>query len=294
MDWQRKSSFQVEVTFSEKLFQEGESMLGAIAGDIIGSRFEFDNHKSKAFDLFSEESTFTDDTVHTVALAESLLTGTPYPQLLKRYYGYYPSAGYGRNFNNWARSDSLKPYNSYGNGSAMRVSPVGWFFDDLELTLQHARLSASVTHSHPEGIKGAEAVAGAIFLARQGGSRAQVKDFVSRRCGYDLERSLDEIRPEYTFHVSCQGSVPEAIIAFLEGEDFEDTIRNAVSIGGDSDTIACIAGGIAEAFYGGVPSAIADQAWARLDDRLQGVTRRFLEAVMGDEGRSKNRVTRQV
>ncbi|ALC16887.1 ADP-ribosylglycohydrolase [Desulfuromonas soudanensis] len=254
-------------------------MLGALAGDIIGSRFEWANHKSKDFDLFTEESRFTDDTVHSVALAESLLDGRPYGELLRTYHRLYPDAGYGGRFDAWARGGDNRPYGSYGNGSAMRVSPVAWFYDDLEAVLEGARRSAVVTHDHPEGIKGAQAVAAGIFLGRSGAGKQGIRTFVEERFGYDLSASLDSIRPGYTFDATCQGSVPEAFIAFFEGEDFEDTLRNAVSLGGDSDTLACIAGSLAEGFYGAVPEAIAGEVWGRLDKRLAAVVRRFLRAL---------------
>jgi ADP-ribosylglycohydrolase len=249
-------------------------MLGAIAGDIIGSRFEFNNLRAKDFLLFHPACVFTDDTVHTLALAESLLTGRPFVQLLKEYFFAYPDAGYGARFRAWAASASETPYNSFGNGAAMRVSPVGWFFNDLATILAEARRSAEVTHNHPEGVKGAQAVAAAIFLARQRADKFWIRRYLEKKFGYNLHRRLDEIRPIYHFDVSCQGSVPEAIIAFLEATDFEDAIRNAISIGGDSDTIACIAGSIAEAFYG-LPEAIERQLWRYLDHRLSSVARQF-------------------
>ena len=254
-------------------------MLGALAGDIIGSRFEWANYKSKDFDLFTEASRFTDDTVHTVALAESLLDGRPYGELLRAAYRLFPDAGYGGRFRAWAIGEENRPYGSYGNGSAMRVSPVAWFYDDLEAVLEGAWRSAVVTHDHPEGIKGAQAVAAGIFLGRSGIGKEEIRTFVEERFGYDLSASLDSIRPGYTFDATCQGSVPEAFIAFFEGEDFEDTLRNAVSLGGDSDTLACIAGSLAEGFYGAVPEAIAGEVWRRLDERLAAVVRRFLLAL---------------
>ena len=250
-------------------------MLGAIAGDIIGSVYEWQPVKTTRFRLFHPQCCFTDDTVLTVALADSLIHGEPYVGLLKRYYRAYPQAGYGGMFHQWARSDDPQPYNSFGNGSAMRVSPVGFAFGTLDEVLDQARRSAEVTHDHPEGIKGAQAIASAIFLARTGGSREQVKGYVESAFGYDLDTPLDEIRPRYAFEVSCQGSVPQAIRAFLESRDFEHAVRLAVSLGGDSDTLACMAGGIAQAFYGGVPVEIARRAYEILDDSLADVTRRF-------------------
>ncbi len=255
-------------------------MLGAIAGDIIGSRFEWHNHKSKEFDLFSDDSHFTDDTVLTVALADSLLSGTPFVDRLKEYYHRYPRAGYGGRFQQWAASDIRQAYGSCGNGSAMRVSPVGWYFNDLPTVLSEARHSAVVTHDHPEGIKGAQATAASIFLARSGENKADIRDFIVARFGYRFDFTLDDIRPYYRFDVTCQGSVPQALQAFFEANDFEDAIRNAISIGGDSDTIACITGGIAEAFYGEVPARITDQIWCRLDTSLADVVRRFRSALV--------------
>jgi ADP-ribosylglycohydrolase len=252
-------------------------MLGAIAGDIIGSVFENDPIKTTFFPLFHLESQFTDDTVLTVALAESILDGTPYVRLLKRYFRAYPHAGYGAAFYRWARSDRQEPYNSFGNGSAMRVAPVGFAYDTLDQVLDQARRSAEVTHDHPEGVKGAQAVAVAVFLARTGHSKEQIRDAIATRFAYNLDRTLADVRPRYAFDVTCQGSVPEAILAFLESTSFEGAIRNAISLGGDSDTQACIAGGIAHAFYGEVPTPIAQEVYTRLDDRLAAVTRRFLE-----------------
>lgn len=253
-------------------------MLGAIAGDIIGSRFEHAAFKSTEFSLFHPRCRFTDDTVLTVALADSLLHGVPYVELLKSYYQSYPHAGYGGNFHRWARSDRSEPYNSWGNGSAMRVSPVGFAFDTLEEVLDQARRSAEVTHDHPEGIKGAQAVASSVFLARAGQTREQIKEYVEKSFGYDLSTPLEKIRPRYCFEVSCRASVPQAIRSFLESRDFEDAVRLAVSLGGDSDTLACMAGGIAQAFYGGVPEPIRRGVYERLDDRLGALTREFTEA----------------
>jgi ADP-ribosylglycohydrolase len=252
------------------------AMLGAIAGDIIGSRFEWHNIKRKQFELLQEDCHFTDDTVLTVAQADSLLSGVPFRDKLKEYFLLYPLAGYGGRFRMWASGPELEPYGSFGNGSAMRVSPVGWFFDDLDRVLAEARRSAAVTHNHPEGIKGAQATAAAIFLARRGEDKSAIQAFIEARFGYDFSRNLDEIRPGYRFDVSCQGSVPQALQAFFEAADYEDAIRNAISIGGDSDTIACITGGIAEAFYGPLSASLQRQVFAKLDARLGGVTREFL------------------
>jgi ADP-ribosylglycohydrolase len=252
-------------------------MLGGIAGDIIGSRFEHAPIRSKDFKLFNRYSLFTDDTVHTLAIAASLLDLTPYQEKLREYFHYYPNAGYGGRFRRWARSPQPKPYGSYGNGSAMRVSPVAWFYQDLETVIEEAMHSAEVTHNHPEGVKGAQAVASAIFMARSGASKRELRDFVTRRFEYSLDFSLDALQAHYSFDVSCQGSVPQAIFAFLVSEDFEDAVRIAVSFGGDSDTQACIAGSIAEAFYGKVPERIVGETIDRLDERLLGVLVRFRE-----------------
>ena len=254
-------------------------MLGAIAGDIIGSRFEWHNIKTKDFELFSPQSRFTDDTVLTIALADSLLSHVPCPIKLKEYFRRYPKAGYGGRFLQWAGDSDMEPYNSFGNGSAMRVSPVGWYFNDLSTVLREAANSASVTHNHPEGIKGAQATAAAIFLARTGQSKGDIRDFLVEQFAYDFDWKLEDIRPYYTFDVTCQGSVPQALQAFFEGTDFEDSIRNAISIGGDSDTIACITGGVAEAFYGEVPPEIRNEVFARLDESLSAMARQFMKAV---------------
>jgi ADP-ribosylglycohydrolase len=255
-------------------------MLGAIAGDIIGSIYEFNNHRSKDFPLFTPQSHFTDDTVLTVAIAELVLqdgspSGSSYVEQFHRYYQRYPDAGYGGRFGVWARTASPEPYNSWGNGSAMRVSPIGFAFDTLEKVLLEAEHCAAVTHNHPEGIKGAQATAAAIFLARTGSSKNTIKTYIMDTFGYDLQRTVDHIRPVYQFNESCQETVPEAIIAFLESMDFVDAIRTAISLGGDSDTLACITGGIAEAFYGGVPAAIANEILVRLDTPLRRVTEAF-------------------
>lgn len=250
-------------------------MLGAIAGDIIGSIYEFNNYRSKTFPLFSPLSRFTDDTVLTVAIADSILHGTPYVRTLQSYFDRYPDAGYGARFRQWGRSANPRPYSSWGNGSAMRVSPVGFAFADLATVQGEAINSAAVTHNHPEGLKGAQANALCIFLARQSYSKAAIKTYIETEFGYNLNRTLDQIRPTYKFNESCQETVPEAIIAFLESTDFEDAIRNAVSLGGDSDTLTCITGGIAEAFYGGVPEAIAAETLNRLDPPLRQITEVF-------------------
>jgi len=235
-------------------------ILGAIIGDIIGSAYEWHNVKTTDFHLFGKRTTFTDDSVLTVATMESILHQTDYGQSYHTYGREFPFAGYGGFFMDWIDKKDPKPYNSWGNGSAMRVSPVGWACNTLDEVLDLAKRSAEVTHNHPEGIKGAQATASAIFLARTGKSKAEIKQFIEQNFKYDLNRNLDEIRPDYQFDVSCQGSVPEAIIAFLESTDFEGAIRLAISLGGDSDTIACITGGIVEAFYGEIPEYIVENS----------------------------------
>jgi ADP-ribosylglycohydrolase len=254
-------------------------MLGAIAGDIIGSIYEFDNVKTKDFPLFSEESEFTDDSILTIAIADAVLGDRDYRQALKDYFRRYPNpmGSYGSRFFVWAASGGSEPYNSWGNGSAMRVSAIGFAFDDLESVLREAQRSAEVTHNHLEGIKGAQATAAAIFLSRTGQSKAEIKSYIETNFGYDLSRTVDEIRPVYQFNESCQKTIPEAIVAFLKSTDFEDAIRNAVSLGGDTDTLTCITGGIAQAFYGGVPEAIVREVFKRLDQPLREITEVFME-----------------
>jgi ADP-ribosylglycohydrolase len=250
-------------------------MLGAIAGDVIGSVHEFSRTKTKDFPLFDPECSFTDDTVLTVAVADCLLTGAPYVDKFHEYFRAYPRAGYGGMFSAWAAEERREPYNSWGNGSAMRVCPVGFAFTSLDEVLAEAKRSAESTHNHPEGVRGAQATAAAVFLARTGRSRHEIKETVEERFGYDLSRGLDEIRPGYRFMESCQETVPQALTAFLEAESFEDAIRNAISLGGDADTLACITGGIAEAFFGGVPGEIRRQAMRVLDDRLKRIVDEF-------------------
>lgn len=252
-------------------------MIGAIIGDIVGSIYEWNNIKTKEFPFFQDQCFFTDDTVMTIAVAEGLMNGgtkDDFIDAVKKYGRMYPGAGYGGRFGSWLFSENREPYYSWGNGSAMRTAAVGWWLDSLEETRRMAALAAGVTHDHPEGIKGAESTAAAIFLARTGHGKAEIKDYVEREFGYDLSRTLDEIRPGYRFNESCQDTVPQAIIAFLESTDFEDAIRNAISLGGDSDTLAAITGSIAEAAYG-VPQELKDKAWAYLDEPLRSVLRRW-------------------
>jgi ADP-ribosylglycohydrolase len=252
-------------------------MIGALAGDIIGSVYEWHNIKTKKFELFSSRCFFTDDSILTIALADSIMSGTPYVENLKTFYRWYPGGGYGGSFHRWAQSQNSEPYNSWGNGAAMRISPVGYAYEDLDMVLQKSREFTEITHNHPEGVKGGQATAAAIFLARRGTSKAEIKKFIETTFHYDLERHVDEIRPTYRFDESCQGTVPQAIRAFIDSTDFEDAIRTAVSLGGDSDTLACLTGGIAQAFYGSVPEAIEQRVYAILDDRLGGITRRFMQ-----------------
>lgn len=250
-------------------------MLGAMIGDIVGSVYEWQNIKTTDFILFQSHATFTDDTVLTAATAKALITDMSYTEAYQDFARRYGGRGYGGNFSRWIDADDPQPYNSWGNGSAMRVSPVGYAFDTVEEALAEAKRSAAVTHNHPEGIKGAQSTALAILMARQGASKSEIRQEISKRFDYDIGRKLDDIRPGYTFDVSCQGSVPEAIIAFLESEDYEDAIRKAVSLGGDSDTIACITGGIAEAFFGGVPEEIAAEGRKRLPEEFLGIIEDF-------------------
>lgn len=233
-------------------------ILGAIAGDIIGSSYEFNNIKSLDFELFTNDTFFTDDSVLTAATMYALLHSADYAKVYRSFGIRYPRRGYGGNFRKWLSANNPEPYNSWGNGSAMRVSPVGWYCDNIDDVLAEAKKSAEVTHNHPEGIKGAQAAASAVYLARTGKSKDEIKRFIVDSFGYDLNRTIDEIRPTFQFDESCQGTVPEAIIAFLESTDYENAVRLAVSIGGDSDTLAAIAGGIAEAFYQEIPEDIAD------------------------------------
>ena len=290
-------------------------MLGAIIGDIVGSVYEWNNIKTKDFPLFSDKCFFTDDTVVTIAVADAIMQGeeitlgsgidsygsvytTPdiYIDSMKKWGRLYPDSGYGGRFGSWLRNNDREPYNSWGNGSAMRVSPAGWVVAPRQFirmgfdgVLKLAKESAEVTHNHPEGIKGAQAVAMAIYFMRTGKARGDIqtyKDYLRRDLGnggdgafgdlfgYDMYRTLDEIRPVYKFNESCQETVPEAIIAFLDSTDFEDAIRNAISLGGDSDTLTAITGSIAEAAYG-IPQWISDKAWTYLDEPLKDVCRRW-------------------
>ena len=252
-------------------------MLGAIAGDIVGSVYEWQGTKIKDFRLFCADSRFTDDTVLTLATADAIMTDGDYRTQYQRWGRAFPNAGYGEAFAKWTFSALGASYYSYGNGSAMRVSPVGFAFDTESEVLAEAKRSAEVTHNHPEGIKGAQATALAIFMARSGADKAAIKNEIARRFEYDLDRTLEEIRPHYCFDITCQGSVPESILAFLESDSYEDAVRNAISLGGDADTQACIAGAIAEAFHGrdSIPEEIAQETLARLIPEMRDVLRRF-------------------
>jgi len=263
-------------------------MLGAIVGDIVGSPFEFDRNRntaySKNYPLVSDASCFTDDTVMTLAVADALMCSMPHKgdktseaefkhyviKSMRSFAGVYPNAGYGHNFSKWLRTPgNPQPYNSWGNGSAMRVSPVAWAFDNLEDVERYAAVSSRVTHNNPEGIRGAKATASAIFLARTGKTKNEIKHYISEKYYYDLSRSLDDIRPHYHHVESCQKTVPEAITAFLEGENFEDVLRSAVSLSGDADTLTAIAASIAEGFYG-IPEEISRLIIPKLGDFLMG------------------------
>ena len=251
-------------------------LYGAIGGDIIGSIYEWNGVKTKDFPLFSPLSQFTDDSVMTVATADALLHHLSYGDSYRKWGNLYPHAGYGGSFRQWLASSHPRPYNSWGNGSAMRISPVGFHARNEDEVLKEAKSSAEVTHNHPEGIKGARAAALAVFLANTGAPKQLIKEAMETRFGYDLSsRKLDDIRPAYSFDVSCMGTLPVAILAFLESDDYEDAIRNAVSMGGDSDTIAAITGGIALAFYKTMPQEIADEIESRLPNDMLEICRRF-------------------
>ena len=259
-------------------------MYGAILGDIIGSPYEFDRgNKTKNFPLFDKRCKFTDDSVMTIAVAEALMVSMGKSEAehkaalissMQKWGEMFPYAGYGGMFRRWLETENPQPYGSFGNGSAMRVSAAGWLYDTLEETREKARWTAEVTHNHPEGIKGAESVAAAIFLARTGHSKDEIKEYIVSEFGYDLSRTCDAIRPGYHHVESCQETVPEAITAFLEGENFEDAIRNAVSLGGDCDTLTCIAGSMAEAFYG-VPEELKEECRDRISPKMLEVLKRF-------------------
>jgi len=260
-------------------------MIGAIIGDIAGSRFEFDRgDKSRDFEFFTPEDEFTDDTVMTVAVAEALMDAgidaredeikRSLIRSMKAWGKRYPDAGYGARFISWVLTEDPEPYNSYGNGSGMRVASVGWLYDSMERTREVARWTSEVTHNHPEGIKGAEATAAAIYLARKGAGKDEIRHYIEEEFSYDLSRSLDEIRPNYHHVEDCMHTMPEAYQCFLEADSFESCIRNVMYIGGDADTLAAIAGSIAEAFYG-VPATLRAQAETYLSSDVKAVIERF-------------------
>ena len=270
-------------------------MLGAIIGDIVGSIYEFDNIKTKNFNLFTNEMFFTDDTVMTIAIADAIMNDGQHEnfiQSMKKWGCDYIDKSYGASFRRWLKLDIAEPYNSWGNGSAMRVSPCGWvaklnipFEEGLKLTEDLAKKSAEVTHNHPEGIKGAQATAAAIFFMRHGKSKNAIeeyknklKDYIKNKYQYDLNFTLNEIRPSYDFNESCQKTVPQAIVSFLESENFEDAIRNAISIGGDSDTLAAITGSIAEAAYG-IPEDIKEKAINYLDSEIKELYNKWVNFI---------------
>jgi ADP-ribosylglycohydrolase len=250
-------------------------MLGVIAGDVIGSRFEWAPIKTTDFPLFHPLCSFTDDTVLTVATASAILRGAPFGDTYLEFGRRYPRAGYGGNFHKWLAATEPQPYNSYGNGSAMRVAPVGWACADETSVLREAERSAAVTHDHPEGIKGAQATALAVFMARRGAPKDDIRTAIVSRFGYDLDRTTDQIRPTYCFDVTCQGTVPEALIAFFESTDYESAVRLAISLGGDSDTLAAITGGVAQAFYRVIPEPIVKELRGRLPEEFLQVIDEF-------------------
>jgi len=250
-------------------------MIGAIAGDIIGSVYEHYPIKTKDFPLFHLECRFTDDSVLTVAVAKAIMEDSNYRKWIWEIGRRYPYAGYGGSFIRWLQSNDPKPYNSWGNGAAMRVSPVGFAFDTVDMVLQEAARTAEISHNHPEGVKGSQATALAVFLARTTRDKDLIRREITNRFGYNLDRTVEDIRPSYGFDVSCQCTVPEAIIAFLDAGSYEDAVRNAISLGGDSDTLACITGGFAEAYYGPLPQPIVEQVKARLPADLWRITQQF-------------------
>ena len=258
-------------------------MLGAIAGDIIGSVYEFANTKSTDFELFTPWSSFTDDSVMTLAVAKWLMEDDAHSMhylvcCMQELGNRYPGAGYGSRFHVWLDEETPQPYNSWGNGAGMRVSPVGLYAKTLDEALALAALTAAVSHNHPEGVKGAQAIAACMFLCRVGKSKAEIKEYVENTFFYDLNRTVSDIRPSYEFDVSCQGSVPEAIIAFLEGNSFEEVIRLAISLGGDSDTIGAMAGAIAACMYP-ISDEIAEKCNTILTEDLREIKDKFLLVV---------------
>lgn len=274
----------------DTLKQVRRGILGAIIGDIVGSRLEFKRNKEYNFELFTDANDFTDDTVMTIAVADWLtrsetrpVGNDTLPDIMRSWGKKYLWRGYGSMFHRWLVSDyeaDQRPYNSFGNGAGMRVSACGFFAKSLDEALHLAKLSAEVSHNHPEGIKGAQAIASAIFLAHQHQPKESIREYIARQFGYDMDRSCDNIRPDYDFDGTCQGTCPEAIIAFLDSSDFEDAIRLAISLGGDSDTIGAMTGGIAAAYYG-IPDKIARKAIEYLPEDMIEVLNKFSDAVNG-------------
>ena len=257
-------------------------MWGAIIGDFVGSIYEVQPIRTKTFPLLQTHCTITDDSVLSVAVADALLNARGYAEALQDWGNRYPNSGYGGLFRQWLGTPNPQPYGSYGNGSAMRVSPVGWLRDTESSVLKEAERSAAATHDHPEGIKGAQAVALGIWLGRQGSSKQEIKQRLHEFTGYELDRSLDQIRPGYGFDTTCPGSVPESIIAFLESSGYEDALRNAVSLGGDADTMACIAGSLAEAFYGSVSERLIETVRSRLPKDVRRIIEQFEARLEGN------------
>lgn len=255
-------------------------MIGAIIGDIVGSRFEFHNHRSTAFDFFHRDCTYTDDTVMTVAVADAIMSGRPFGTVMHEYARNYPGRGYGGRFNKWIHSDHPVPYDSFGNGSAMRVSPCAYLArGNREQALTWATASAVCTHNHPEGVKGAMAIVDCILMAARHQSKEAIKRVAEELYGYDMNFSIEQLRPHFAFNETCQGTVPQAIECFLESHDFESAIRIAISLGGDSDTIACITGGMAEAYYG-VPEGLRETAMSMLPEEMQHIIDKMYEQTM--------------
>ena len=282
-------NFDFIINFASKRKTMGKiKMLGALAGDIIGSVYEFCNTKSTDFDLFCGASNFTDDSVMTLAVAKWLLEDSSHTihyliYCMQELGDHHPNAGYGGRFAGWLCEDNPQPYNSWGNGAGMRVSPVGLYAKTLDEALALAAVTASVSHNHPEGVKGAQAIATSVFLCQQGKSKQEIKEYVEKTFGYNLNRSIADIRPRYEFDVSCQGSVPEAIIAFLEANSFEEVIRLAISLGGDSDTIGAMAGAIAACMYP-IPDEIAERCDSILTEDLREIKDRFCEFIEKRKG----------
>ena len=253
------------------------TLIGAVAGDIIGSTYEWDNVKTTDFKLFRRKSRFTDDTVLTMAVAKSILDNEDFGANIQKFARKYPHRGYGSFFRKWIHSENPQPYGSYGNGGAMRVSPVGFAFNDIDKVLKKAKESAEPTHNHPEGIKGAQAIASAIFWARKGKDKNYIRTFVENTFGYDLNFTIESLRPTYQFSATAPDTVPHAIVAFLDSTDFENAIRLAISLGGDSDTIAAMTGSIAAAFYKNIPETITEEVEKFLPDEFINIMNRFDE-----------------